>query len=130
MKQSPGFNHCTDFDNFYFIWKIMTSRYVINGRLPPTTLRFRDISQNKTLAESLSLYNSPSSKYSHRHYPSARRKTLSRVASNRRVEERRDTDIKSTATFGNLSAVSLGEEFVFDRSTKRNETSVGSIYAK
>ncbi|GBO45922.1 hypothetical protein AVEN_172858-1 [Araneus ventricosus] len=108
----------------------MTSRYAINGRLPPTTLHFRDISQNKTLAESLSFYNSPRCKYRHRRYPTARRKTLSRVASNRRVEERRDTDIKSTATFGNLSALSLGEEFVFDRSTKRNETSAGSIYAK
>ncbi|GBM37081.1 hypothetical protein AVEN_138134-1 [Araneus ventricosus] len=60
----------------------------------------------------------------------ARRKTLSRVASNRRVEERRDTDVKSTATFGNLSALPLGEEFVFERSTKRNEISAGSIYAK
>ncbi|GBL82690.1 hypothetical protein AVEN_263754-1 [Araneus ventricosus] len=55
--------------------------------------------------------------------PKARRKTLSRVASNRRVEERRDTDIKSAATFGNLSALPLGEEFVFERSTKRNEIS-------
>ncbi|GBO08021.1 hypothetical protein AVEN_11341-1 [Araneus ventricosus] len=39
----------------------------------------------------------------------ARRKTLSRDASNSRVEERRDTNIKSTATFGNLSALPLGE---------------------
>ncbi|GBM00245.1 hypothetical protein AVEN_32599-1 [Araneus ventricosus] len=62
--------------------------------------------------------------------PTARRKTLSRVASNRRVEERRDTDIKSTATFGNLSALPIGEEFVFEQSTKRNETSASSIYAK
>ncbi|GBO28414.1 hypothetical protein AVEN_242355-1 [Araneus ventricosus] len=50
-------------------------------------------------------------------------KTLSRVSQNGRVEERRDTDIKSTATFGKLSALPLGEEFVFDRSAKRNETS-------
>ncbi|GBM16949.1 hypothetical protein AVEN_267336-1 [Araneus ventricosus] len=42
--------------------------------------------------------------------PTARRKTLSRAVSNRRVEERRDTDIKSTATFGKVSALPLGEE--------------------
>ncbi|GBN97799.1 hypothetical protein AVEN_270395-1 [Araneus ventricosus] len=40
--------------------------------------------------------------------PTARRKTLSRVASNREVEGRRDMDIKSTATFGKLSALPLG----------------------
>ncbi|GBL91311.1 hypothetical protein AVEN_203466-1 [Araneus ventricosus] len=57
-------------------------------------------------------------------------KTLSGVASNRRVEERRDTDIKSTATFGKLSALPLGEEFVFERSRKKNETSARSICAK
>ncbi|GBN93700.1 hypothetical protein AVEN_170880-1 [Araneus ventricosus] len=62
--------------------------------------------------------------------PTARRKTLRRVASNRRIEERRDTDIKSTATFGNLSELPLGEELVFERNTKRNETSACSIYAK
>ncbi|GBM14974.1 hypothetical protein AVEN_116614-1 [Araneus ventricosus] len=34
----------------------MTSRYVINGLLPPTTFHL-NISQNKSLVESLSLYN-------------------------------------------------------------------------
>ncbi|GBN54412.1 hypothetical protein AVEN_237413-1 [Araneus ventricosus] len=67
---------------------------------------------------------------SHVYCPTARRKTLRRVPSNRRVEERRDAHIKSTATFGKLSALPLGEEFVFERSTKRNETSASSIYAK
>ncbi|GBM46268.1 hypothetical protein AVEN_273575-1, partial [Araneus ventricosus] len=62
--------------------------------------------------------------------PTARRKTLRGVASNRRVEERRDTDIKSTVTFGKLSALPLGKEFDFERSTKRNETSASSVYAK
>ncbi|GBM83571.1 hypothetical protein AVEN_74153-1 [Araneus ventricosus] len=33
------------------------SGYIINGRPPPTILHFRDISQNKTLAHYLSLYN-------------------------------------------------------------------------
>ncbi|GBO19967.1 hypothetical protein AVEN_216377-1 [Araneus ventricosus] len=37
--------------------------------------------------------------------PTAMRKTLKRVASSRRVEERRETDIKSAATFGELSAL-------------------------
>ncbi|GBO13090.1 hypothetical protein AVEN_116361-1 [Araneus ventricosus] len=62
--------------------------------------------------------------------PTARRKTLSRVASNRRVEERRDTDIKSTTTFGKPSALPLGQAFVFERRTKRSETLSGSIYNK
>ncbi|GBO31014.1 hypothetical protein AVEN_217931-1 [Araneus ventricosus] len=63
--------------------------------------------------------------------PTARRKTMNRVTSRRRVEERKETDIKSAATFGKLrKCSSLGEEFVSDRSTKRNETSVGSICAK
>ncbi|GBM09019.1 hypothetical protein AVEN_229052-1 [Araneus ventricosus] len=66
-------------------------------------------------------------------------KTLSKVASYRRVEERRDTDIKSTATFGKLSALPLGEEFVLERSTKSllkkelfffEEQRESSIYAK
>ncbi|GBN22125.1 hypothetical protein AVEN_26080-1 [Araneus ventricosus] len=67
---------------------------------------------------------------SHVYCPTARRKTLNRVASNRRVEERRGEHIKSTTTFDKLSALPLGEEFDFERSTKRNETSAGSIYAK
>ncbi|GBM86692.1 hypothetical protein AVEN_55035-1 [Araneus ventricosus] len=64
----------------------------------------------------------------HCYCPNARRKTMSKVVLNRRVEERRDTDKKSTSTFGTLSAFPLGEEFVLERSTKRNETFVGSIY--
>ncbi|GBN35042.1 hypothetical protein AVEN_56498-1 [Araneus ventricosus] len=48
----------------------------------------------------------------------------------RGVEEKRDADIKSTATFGKLSALPLFEESVFFRSTKRNETSTSSICAK
>ncbi|GBN47696.1 hypothetical protein AVEN_32175-1 [Araneus ventricosus] len=60
--------------------------------------------------------------------PTARRKTLRRVASNRRVEERRDTDIKSTATFGNLSALPLGEDS--NEVQREMKTSACSIYAK
>ncbi|GBO02991.1 hypothetical protein AVEN_24396-1 [Araneus ventricosus] len=30
LTQSPSPNHCTIFVNFYFIWKLVTSRYVIN----------------------------------------------------------------------------------------------------
>ncbi|GBN66450.1 hypothetical protein AVEN_272201-1 [Araneus ventricosus] len=41
--------------------------------------------------------------------PTARRKTLNRVASRRRVEERRETDIKSAAIFGKTKRSSLGE---------------------
>ncbi|GBL59709.1 hypothetical protein AVEN_109380-1 [Araneus ventricosus] len=35
----------------------MTSRYAISGRQTPTTLQFREKWKNKTLAESLRLYN-------------------------------------------------------------------------
>ncbi|GBN64413.1 hypothetical protein AVEN_137814-1 [Araneus ventricosus] len=52
-------NHWTDFDNFYFIRKLMTLRYVINVRLLLIALQFRVISQNKTFSESLCLYQTP-----------------------------------------------------------------------
>ncbi|GBM79215.1 hypothetical protein AVEN_60863-1 [Araneus ventricosus] len=79
---------------------------------------------------SVGLYNRILLSTRYYYCPTARRKTLSMVASNRRVEERRNTDIKSIATFGNLRALPLGEECVFERSTKRNEASAGSTYTK
>ncbi|GBN89470.1 hypothetical protein AVEN_14451-1 [Araneus ventricosus] len=45
------------FDYLYFIWNLLTSRYVTNCLLPLTIFQFRGISQNKALAESLILYN-------------------------------------------------------------------------
>ncbi|GBM68369.1 hypothetical protein AVEN_198820-1 [Araneus ventricosus] len=63
--------------------------------------------------------------------PTATRKTLNnRVASSRRIEERMETGIKINRNIWQTKRTSLGEEFVFDRSTKRNETSDGSICAK
>ncbi|GBM63151.1 hypothetical protein AVEN_266803-1 [Araneus ventricosus] len=59
--------------------------------------------------------------------PTARRKPLSRV---RRVEERRDTDIKINRNIWQTNPLPSGEEFVFERSTRRNETSAGSIFTK
>ncbi|GBM42018.1 hypothetical protein AVEN_3253-1 [Araneus ventricosus] len=44
-------------------------------------------------------------KYGMVYCPIATRKTIKRVASSRRVEERRETGIKSTAIFGKLSAL-------------------------
>ncbi|GBO34978.1 hypothetical protein AVEN_86861-1 [Araneus ventricosus] len=33
IRQFPSTNHLTDFDNFYSIWKLMTSRCAIKGHL-------------------------------------------------------------------------------------------------
>ncbi|GBN86737.1 hypothetical protein AVEN_45314-1 [Araneus ventricosus] len=54
-----------------------------------------------------------------KHFVQSGENTLSRVASKRGVGERRDTDRTSTAIFCKLSALPLGGDFVFERSTKR-----------
>ncbi|GBO10526.1 hypothetical protein AVEN_220601-1 [Araneus ventricosus] len=55
-------------------------------------------------------------------------KPLNRVVSSRRVEKRRETH-KINRNIWQTKRSSLGEEFVIDRSTKRNKTSSGSIYS-
>ncbi|GBO17426.1 hypothetical protein AVEN_223027-1 [Araneus ventricosus] len=51
-----------------------------------------------------------------RYCPTATRKTLNRLTSNRRDDESREAAIKSTASLSKRTW--LGEEFISDRSTK------------
>ncbi|GBM98238.1 hypothetical protein AVEN_116365-1 [Araneus ventricosus] len=104
-------------------------RYVINGRLPSTTLHFRKKNEKKHYTIEKEFPNNWTDfdcfyfiwkLMTPRYCPTATRKTLNRVSSCRRVEERRETDIKSTATFGKLSFVRRGIRFRPKDKSKRD----------